>query len=142
MRLRLVQGFSLLEALVAMALVATIGMALLAWINTNLLTLQRIEDKQRELAVTRTAIAFLEGVNFFSMPIGVTDLGPYRIEWTATPSEPVRDARSLLGGGMTPYQIGLFEAQVRVTEGNNLRAQFSFRQIGYAQVRNPLDGVF
>ncbi len=37
-------GFTLIEAIVALVLIATAGMALFSWINSNIITLNRIQE--------------------------------------------------------------------------------------------------
>ena len=57
------QGFTLLEAVVALVLIATAGMALLDWVNNNLMNLNRVQTLQQRNEAIRSALVFMESVN-------------------------------------------------------------------------------
>ena len=63
-------GFSVLEAIVAVALMATVGMAVFAWINQCLDTLFRIRADEARVEAIENAIDYMAGVNPMDAPTG------------------------------------------------------------------------
>ncbi|NJO15374.1 MAG: prepilin-type N-terminal cleavage/methylation domain-containing protein [Thioploca sp.] len=132
------RGFTLLEAIVALALFASTGIALLSWINTNLMSLQRIQQAQQRQQAIQNALVFMETVNPLEKPQGKETIGIYQIDWNATALELPKDGVTSLGG-ISLFQIGLYETEVKVKVKQDLLAQFTLRQAGYKQVRQFKD---
>ena len=129
------RGFTLIEAIVAMVLIATSGMALFSWINSNIITLNRVQEINNVNAATVNALEYLNTVNPWTNPEGQASLGTYRITWKAVQTTEARD------GAAYPYNIGLFQLnlyQTKVTlQGANGQPwfEFSLQQVGYKKVR-------
>lgn len=138
---RNVNGFTLLEAIVAIVLIASVGMSLLAWINNSLASVSRVADRQREAEITRTALAYLETLNIAEQPQGSVEIGELVLNWSAELVEPERDGRVLFGGGVTPYRYGLYRVAARVTEADHQRAAFQVRLVGFKRVRQQGEGL-
>ncbi len=137
------RGFSLLEAIVAMAIIASVGMALLAWTHNNLGLLTRISERQEAMQATRQAIAWLETVNIVRKPEGEQVIGHLTIQWQSQPVEAERDGRNIFGVGVTPFRLGLYRTTVRVRDASGRElTQFDVRLAGYQQVRTLTDGLF
>jgi general secretion pathway protein I len=122
-------GFTLLEAIVALVLIASTGMALLNWINTNLTTLQHVQAAQQRNDATRNAVAFIETVNPIEQPHGEELVGMYKLTWKAREIE--------LLGNTIMYQVGLYDMDVIVSLDDILVAKFTVRQIGFKQYFKP-----
>jgi general secretion pathway protein I len=134
------RGFTLLEAIVALALLASTGIALLNWINTNLMSLQRVQQAQQRQQAIQNALVFMETVNPLEKPQGKETIGIYQIDWNATALELPKDGVTSIGG-LSLFQIGLYETKVKVTVNKDLLAQLTLRQAGYKQVRQFKDDV-
>jgi general secretion pathway protein I len=132
------KGFTLLEAIVALVLVATTGVALLDWINTNLFSLQRVEASQQRVEAIRNALAFMETVNPFTDQYGEETIGIYKISWNAMPVKSPRDGMNT-GGYISLFRVGLYDTNVEVYSENTLLARFTLRQVGFKQVRSNSD---
>jgi general secretion pathway protein I len=126
------QGFSLLEAIVALILIATTGMALFSWINTNLITLHHVQQTQQRHEAIRNALAFIDTINPLEKPQGEESVGLYIFRWEA-------DAVRLPKDGKGLYQLGLYDTEVEVFSDKELLARFTLRQVGFKQVRQPFD---
>ena len=63
-------GFSLLEAIVAMVVMATALLALYAWLSSSTLGLTRAQAQTRALADSRSALALVETINPMLEPSG------------------------------------------------------------------------
>ena len=129
------RGFTLLEAIVALVLVASTGVALLNWLNTNLISLQRVQQAQQRHQAIENALVFMETINPFKKPQGEATIGIYQIDWNATALELPKDGVTSTGG-LSLFQIGLYETEVKVKVKKDLLAHFTLRQVGYNQVRH------
>jgi len=118
-------GFTLLEAIVALVLITSTGMALLNWISTNLTTLQHVQAAQQRNDATRNAVAFIETVNPIEQPRGEEIIGAYKLVWEAKAIE--------LLGDTIMYQVGLYDMNVIVSLDDTLVAKLTVRQIGFKQ---------
>ncbi len=118
-------GFTLLEAIVALVLIASTGIALLNWISANLTTLQHVQAAQQRNDATRNAVAFIETVNPIEQPQGEEIIGAYKIAWEAKVIE--------LLGDTIMYQVGLYDMNVVVSSDDILVAKLTVRQIGFKQ---------
>lgn len=124
------KGFTLLEALVAMLLIATVGMTCFDWINTNLKSLARVQDHSVRAQVIRNALAFMETVNPMKNPKGEAELGTCRIRWEAHLTEPEKN-----GSGQSLYRLGLYNTHITIERNQEEITSFELRQVGYKQTR-------
>lgn len=128
------RGFSLLEALVAMVILASSGWALLDWVNASVASLRRVEDANARSEVSRNIIEYMQGVNPSQRPQGQVDLGEARVQWTAAlvagPTDNIEYPR-----GQGVYEIGLYRTTVRAYRGQALWLELELKQVGYRRVR-------
>jgi general secretion pathway protein I len=127
------RGFTLLEAIVALVLMATAGMALLSWINTNLITLTRVQEAQQRNEAIRSALTFMDTINPLEKPQGEESVGIYQFRWQAQAIELPKDGVSILGD-MSLFQVGLYETEVEISLEDRLLSRFTVRQVGFEQV--------
>ena len=132
------KGFSLLEAIVALVIFASAASALYAWIAVTLNGLNRVEAARQADEATAVGLAWLETINPMEQPRGEVEIGHYRLGWQADLVVPSVDGVSPRGG-LSLYELGLFEVQVQI-EGNTEPVEFSVRQAGWRQVRQPALG--
>ena len=127
-------GFTLLEAIVALVLITSTGMALLNWINTNLITLQHVQQTYQRHEAIRNALAFMDTVNPFEKKQGKETVGIYTFRWEAQTVQ--------LPSGKGIYQIALYDTQVEVMAEKTFLARFTLRQVGFKQIYQPSDEWF
>ena len=130
------QGFTLLEAIVALLLITTTGMALLSWINTNLLTLGRIQQAYQRHEAIRNGLAFMESVNPYEKEQGEATLGIYQMTWKSHVIERPKMGLTPEGTAST-FEVGLYDTEVHMKVSNVLVAQFTLRQVGFKQLYKP-----
>jgi len=137
------RGFTLLEAIVALVLLATTGTGLLVWLHTNVDSLHRIQQALVRQQAARNALAWVEMLNPMETPEGGVTVGMYRFEWTSQAMEPPKDGRTPYGG-LSNFRVGLYQVTVRVYAQDTvssasplLLALVQARQLGYRQVRFP-----
>ena len=132
------QGFTLIEAIVSLVLIASTGMALFSWINSNIITLNRVQQANAESAATSSVLDYMSTVNPMLNPSGDADLGAYRINWKANATTDPRDGAGY-PFGISLYQLSLYETQidVRMASGEPW-FDFKVQQVGYKQVRQAM----
>ncbi len=124
------QGFSLLEAIVAMVLISLTGMAVFQWLNQSLANLTVLERQQSSTLITQNALAYIKTVNPMQTPKGSVQLGNTQLEWTSELLEPITTGVTQKST-LTHYSFGLYLLQVNVIQNNHPPYQFSVRQVGY-----------
>ena len=128
------QGFSLLEAIVALTIMATCLLALYAWLSTNTLALNHVRTNALALTDARAAMAFVETVNPMSEPTGKRELPPLEVRWTSRPLTDLRLGMSPAGGA-TPFDFRLYELDVEVLRDARLVRTFTLRKTGWTIAR-------
>lgn len=129
-----ISGFSLLEALVALVLLTTAGLALFSWINASFDALNRIETSNTVAEAEINALEFLKTINPAQRPEGETVLGDVALRWRA---RPVSDTRPNMTDAQTPGQftVTLYEVDVTLVSQPTLpRHTFRVRQMGYTRM--------
>lgn len=130
------RGFSLLEAIVALTILATVGMALFAAMSQSTQMVARAEDVRLADSALRNAAAWMASVNPAETPQGEQQLGDVTLRWSAELVEPMHDATT---GYLQPglYQVGLYDVRLELTRDGNSLAEATIRRAGYRQVREP-----
>jgi prepilin-type N-terminal cleavage/methylation domain-containing protein len=77
------RGFTLLETLIAIAILAGVGMAILSWVNTSQQTLAASAIAQRERDLTMTVLSEMKQVDLATEPRGQREFGDWRFEYNS-----------------------------------------------------------
>ncbi len=129
-------GFTMLEALVALVLIAVTLIPLYEWVGRSLAAATRTADVTRQAEAELSALAVISRVNPMEEPNGSVEVGGYRIRWQATAkTDPVDNIGYPRGVGL--YQVALYEVRTEVLRGNERWFEIRVDQIGYRRVRNP-----
>lgn len=128
------QGFSLLEAIVALTIMATCLLALYAWLSTSTFALNRTRASALSLQEARSALALIETINPMAESNGKRDLPPLEIRWKARPLTDRRIGMSRAGTS-TQFDFQLYELDVEVFRDNTLVRDFSVRRTGWEAAR-------
>lgn len=126
------KGFGLLEALVALVLLSSVGFTLLAWVEQNLDTAQRLRAHYQEQDARRRALDWLRAVNPMETPEGEAKRDDVRFAWKATPVGPVV-AQAGYPAGTGRYEVALYETTITVYRTQEQTPWFSEKltMIGY-----------
>ena len=128
-------GFTLLEAIVALVVFSMGAFALYGWLSTNIITLERIRDRQEVEAAMHSALDIVRRTNPMETPTGQREVGDLLVSWTSVPLESLRPNADQSGyPGF--YTVGLYDATIRVLRDGRELQVFHVRQIGWKQVRN------
>jgi len=109
------QGFGLLEALVAMVLLATAGTATFAWVNVNLDTVSRLQRRDTEDALRAQLAAWAQTLNPHARgpAEGADELtAGLPVHWRTQVLVAPRPVPPLPGGSRTPFRVGLVSVTV------------------------------
>lgn len=118
---RTVRGFGLLEAIVALTLLAGSGAALFAWIAQSMQAAARLEEAQARAALQMQAQALASGsINPFLEPVGERKLANLSIRWRAQLREPVRPSVPTLAGQPVRWRVGLYQVAIEASRPDGL----------------------
>lgn len=129
-------GFTLMEAIVALVLIATTGMALFSWVNSNVIALQRVQASNLRDAATANALQYLHNVNPMVTPAGSVTMGEYTLNWK---SEALTEPRDGAGYpfGISLFQLAMYQTHVQLqTLDGKEWFDFKLQQVGYKKVRS------
>lgn len=125
-------GFSLLEALIALTILGSSAVALLAWVQQSRDTLRRVETVRDEAQLQLDAQAWLEALNPAKQRQGSVELDGLAISWTSEPAAAERDENDF-NGNLQPYwRIGLYQLRVKAQRGG-VRAQWIQLMTGWRE---------
>jgi hypothetical protein len=131
------EGFSLLEGLVAIALLAGTMVAIFALVGSILGSANTVGRSNQTVEVTQNALEAMTTVNPMLQESGKIDLGIYTVSWKSAAMTPVSEGIGY-PRGISLYQLALYETDVRVEgQPGTLLAAFKLRQVGYRRVREP-----
>lgn len=125
------RGFSLIEVLVALAIVAIAGGTLFSWINQSLSTASRLQRIEAESQLLRDAQALIADVNPARQAEGVSDLPPLRLHWASKALTPL--SQGVLGsdGAIGRWQLALYTTHVEADDSRSgARIVFDILQSG------------
>ena len=131
---RLQAGFSLLEAIVAMTVMATSLLALYGWLSSSTIALNRVNAQSRALEDARTAVSLIETVNPMLEPRGTREIEGLTVRWESKPVADRRSGRSRAGSA-TAFDLGLYDLMVEVMRGSRTVKEFELRRAGWESVR-------
>ena len=131
-------GFSLLEGLVAIAILAGTLVAIFALVGGVLSSANQVGRSNDVAEVVLNALETMSVVNPMERESGQIDLGSYKISWSSTAITPVTDGTGY-PAGISNYRVALYESEVQVEEpaGSTL-TRFKLRQVGYRRVRESV----
>ena len=127
-------GFSLLETVVALAIFGAGAMALYGLFNTNLIALERVQVTAERLPVARSAVEVLSTVNPWQQNEGRFEIDGYQVIWAAELLAPVRHGQNP-AGIMGDFDLGLYEIEFTVVDGERRLGSWRMRSVGYERVR-------
>ena len=129
------QGFSIMETLVAIAILALTILPLYSFQQTLADTAARLQSAASLMTAQESALAVLQSIDPVSQPSGEMQLGEWRLTWESRELAAERPADGYLGTSI--WGVGLYEITARLESGDRSQ-QFSIRQVGWEQVRDPL----
>nr|WP_242533169.1 hypothetical protein [Niveibacterium umoris] len=105
-----------MEAIVALTILATTGVALFSWIGTNLREAGRLKQVEREARWRLQAVEWLNGLNPAENPEGRVEFDGLMLRWTSKPAGDFIEGAALFDEGRSLYQLAPFSVSVDVSE--------------------------
>lgn len=134
-RARLQAGVSLLESIVALAVVGIVGTVLFTWAVSMQRSLASVQEQTARREAVLNALEFLKTINPMERTEGSQQLGRYQIRWRASEAAPPTDAVEY-PTGIGPYRVALYRTHVIVDlDDRPAWHQFDVKQVGYRRVR-------
>ncbi len=134
-------GFTLLEAIVALVLLTTAGLALFSWINNGFDSLQRIERANAIAAAEVNALEFMRNINPASRPDGNIRLGEVNLTWRA---KPITEERTNRGDTGDPgiFKVSLYETELVLDAPPTFEQhRLVLRQMGFTRMTPIEEGA-
>lgn len=129
------KGFSIMEALVAMALIAGAFLPLLVLQSQLIRTALAVERAEENLRVEANALALLKTVNPSLRPTGQEPLGnDVVLRWASQPLSTPTPARGN-SGESGRFDIVLYDLSAEITLANGRTTGFTIRQVGWIATR-------
>ncbi len=128
------RGFTLLEAIVAMVIMATTLLALYAWLSSSAIAVGRAQAVSQGLDDGRVALAVIEGINPMASENGSREIGGLTIRWQATPIADRRSGVTVVGSA-APYDYALYEMEVETLRDGRTTQAFKVRRAGWVATR-------
>lgn len=129
------RGFSLIEAIVAMVLIGSLGMAIFGWVNSQVSALAHVKEASARSRATANVLEYLNSINPMLNPEGKADLGEFKINWQSRPVEEPMDGANY-PTGISLYRIGLYKMTLEVRNPDDTPwFSFEVNQVGYKKVR-------
>lgn len=123
-------GFGLMEAIVALVLLAAAALPTALGLSAALTAARRTEAAMLELEMQANALAALRAINPMAAPNGSLDLGPYRMVWRATGIDRPLPAASPLGESGV-WLVQAFDVAASIEDQRGVRARLTTRQLGF-----------
>ncbi len=127
-------GFSVMETLVAVALLAIAILPLYAFQQTLADTAARLQTASALLDAQESALAVLQTIDPIAEPQGEMDLGEWRLSWESRELVSEQPADGYLGSSI--WGVGLYEINATLERGET-RQEMSFRRVAWVQVVEP-----
>ncbi len=129
-------GFALLEAIVAITIMAAALVPIYGLISTSVDAVRRLSEANLQTEANFSALEVMRAVNPMVTPEGVIDMGKFRVLWRAELlTQPLDQLQYPRGTGL--YKVALYKTQVKVvTSGDHVLSEFAMQQFGNLRVRN------
>ncbi len=128
------RGFSLLEAIVAMTVFASVAVVLYSWQAQAIRSLQRVADRQAFVAAVEAAMPVVDMINPMVTPRGERRIADLEVRWRSTALDGPKPGRTQVGAESL-FDVGLYRVDVEVLRDGVEVARFNLRRPGYRQVR-------
>ena len=135
------KGFSLIEAVVAMVILASSGIAIASWFSLNMQNILRLEDRQKSHIVLDNLYEYFSSIRLKGEVSDQTiKLDGHDIVWSARLLEPIQTGRGI-SGSVSNFDLGLYEIKFLVSLDGVELGQYRTRRVGFDRVRGFLDDI-
>ena len=128
-------GFSLVEAVVALVILSSSGIALATWFSLSMENLVRLEETQKSQLVLDNLFEYFSTLELKSEKKDEKlNLENYEIIWSASLLEPEQTGRGL-SGAVSNFDLGLYAIDFSVNLGQVEIGRYKTKKVGFKKVR-------
>lgn len=129
-------GFTLLEAIVALTVMALALIPLITFIAQSADQLTRAAEANERSLVTQSVLALMEPVNPMAQPEGSIPLDDeVEVSWRSEAIAPPPEG-TIIGTLLNGYRIGFYGVTVAVSRSRQPWFDFTMRKVGYQNMRS------
>jgi len=110
-------------------------MGIYSWINTGLISLQKVEAVVRSEQALFAAVEEIKLIDLLEQSSGRQRVFGYSVEWQAEPLAPIQQGNTF-NGDIGLYDLALFELQLSVYGDGRLLGEYQYRQVALQKVRS------
>lgn len=126
-------GFSVLEAMIAMAILSAALIPLLTLQAQFVKSVESFERAQMRMEVRDSALTYIENLNLSLTPSGNMDLGAAKMEWTTSLAGPPQMSRGD-NGVDGRFEMALYDVNIHIKYQNGQDDDFIVRGLGWRPV--------
>jgi prepilin-type N-terminal cleavage/methylation domain-containing protein len=135
MKRRAQRGFSMVETVAALTVLAAGASIVFSWMAQTTTTLARVDRAQVRHTAHLRALDYMRSVDLARVPAGEQDLGDLKLRWSSEMTAAARPARSNAGAA-DAYDVGLARVSVQLDGNAELNGySFAFTAPTYALTR-------
>ena len=129
------RGFTLLEAIVALVIFSMAAIGIYGWINTSLITLNRLAEVAATEQVLNSSVERLKLVDMSKETSGRFEVNGYWVDWKAEPMEPWKNGVTAAAGAIGLYDLALLNISLVFTRNDRSVGGYQYRHTAYKMVR-------
>ncbi|MGE3335097.1 MAG: prepilin-type N-terminal cleavage/methylation domain-containing protein [Rhodospirillaceae bacterium] len=128
-------GFTLLEAIVALTVMALALIPLITFIAQSSDQLMRAADANERSIVSQSVLALMDPINPMAEPEGVLPLDEeISVSWKSEAIVPPNEG-AIVGTLLPGFRVGFYGVNVSVTRAERPWFEFQMRKVGYQNMR-------
>ena len=127
-------GFTLLEALVALAILATSGTALLVFYSNAINGLIRATEIQETLLLAENLQPLFNTLTLQEETEQQMEFNGYQVHWHAKPVEPKQQGRNS-NGAMSRFIMGLYDIEVTINKDDREIDRYTTRNVSWQLIQ-------
>lgn len=133
-------GFSLLEAVVALTILATSGLALSSWFSLSMEGVFRLEELRERHVMLRNLQEYFTTLRLEAETQKTLNLDEYEVAWSSKLVEPIQIGRGM-SGEISNFDLGLFDIEITIKREGKIVGQYNTRRAGYSKERGFSDAL-
>lgn len=135
------RGFTLLEAIVALSVLAMAAMALYGWLNSSLILLKRVDDVYQSIEAVESALEWVSALDPYQQVEGEQEIAGALMHWRFVPIGSPQGAHDM-HGNLSVNDAQLFTAYITISRDGEQLASFELLQLGLQQQRSVEELIF
>ncbi|MFT7222412.1 MAG: general secretion pathway protein I [Candidatus Azotimanducaceae bacterium] len=128
----------MLEAIVAMTILATSGVALFSWFSASYEGLIRLEEIHEKQQLMDDLDAYFSTLNVRGEQRQEIKVNGFDVIWESTLADSMQQGRNG-SGGLSNFDLGLYDVNVSIVKNDREIGDYEMRLVGYQKVRNVND---